>query len=147
MLDMPEKEAKQQIPVEERSLKEAFKPQEVENLVIELAKKGYLPSEIGRILRDQYGIPSVKEITGKKILQILEEHNLAPTIPEDLMYLMKRAVRTWKHLQRHPKDMVSKRGLMLIESKIKTLIKYYKRTGKLPEEFKYSRERAEMYIR
>ncbi|NPA86223.1 MAG: 30S ribosomal protein S15 [bacterium] len=134
------------VPVVELSLKE-IDAKQVEELVVELARRGYLPSDIGRILRDNYGIPDVKEVTGKKILQILEEHGLAPKIPEDLMHLMKRAVRTWKHLQRHPKDMVSKRGLILIESKIKTLIKYYKKIDRLPPEFEYSRETAEMYIR
>ena len=44
-----------------------YSPKEVEQLVIELRKKGYTTAMIGTILRDQYGIPSVKAITGKKM--------------------------------------------------------------------------------
>ena len=36
-------------------------------LVKKLSKKGYPPSKIGLVLRDSYGIPNVKAITGKKI--------------------------------------------------------------------------------
>ncbi len=117
-----------------------YTPEEVEQLVVELARRGFGPSMIGIILRDQYGIPLVKAITGKKITQILEEHGLAPKIPEDLMCLIRRAVRIRKHLEEHPKDMSAKRGLILVESKIHRLVKYYKRVGKLPPDFEYKPE-------
>ena len=104
---------------------------------VSLAKKGYPPSTIGVILRDQYGIPLVKMITGKKIVQILREHGLAPEIPEDLYNLIKRAARIRRHLEEHPKDYHSKRGLQLVESKIHRLVKYYKRKGVLPPDWKY----------
>ncbi len=114
-----------------------YSPAEVEDLVVSLAKKGYPPSTIGVILRDQYGIPLVKMITGKKIVQILREHGLAPEIPEDLYNLIKRAARIRRHLEEHPKDYHSKRGLQLVESKIHRLVKYYKRKGVLPPDWKY----------
>ena len=50
-----------------------YKDKEVERLVIKLRKDGMQSAEIGRLLRDQYGIPSVKQITGKTITKILEE--------------------------------------------------------------------------
>ena len=118
-----------------------YTPEEVEQLVIDLARKGYPPSMIGIILRDQHGIPLVKQITGKKICQILEEHGLAPEIPEDLANLIRRAIRVRRHLEEHPKDYHSKRGLMLIESKIHRLAKYYKRMGKLPPDWEYKPEK------
>ncbi len=111
--------------------------EEVEKLVVELAKKGYSPSMIGIILRDQYGVPLVKWVTGKSITEILEEHGLAPKIPEDLQALIKRAERIRRHLEEHPKDMSAKRGLLLVESKIHRLVKYYKRVGKLPPDWEY----------
>jgi len=114
-----------------------YKPEDVENLVVNLARKGYPPSMIGIILRDQYGIPLVKAITGKKITEILQEHNLAPSIPEDLNNLIKRAENIKKHLEEHPKDKSSRRGLQLIESKIWRLIKYYKDRGILQPDWKY----------
>ncbi|MEM0480822.1 MAG: 30S ribosomal protein S15 [Candidatus Aenigmatarchaeota archaeon] len=123
-----------------------YRKEEVEKLVVELAKKGYSQSMIGLILRDSYGIPSVKKITGKKISQILEENKLLPEIPEDLLNLLKRAVKLRKHLSIHKKDKHSARGLTLIESKIKALAKYYIREGKLPKDWKYDPEQAKLIV-
>jgi len=114
-----------------------YKPEDVENLVINLARRGFLPSMIGIILRDQYGIPLVKTVCGKTITEILRENNLLPSIPEDLNNLIKRAERVKRHLEEHPKDKSSKRGLQLIESKIWRLMKYYKAKGVLPKDWKY----------
>ncbi|ABL77921.1 30S ribosomal protein S15 [Thermofilum pendens] len=122
-----------------------MRPEEVEELVVSLYRKGYPPSMIGVILRDQYGIPMVKAVTGKSVLQILRERGLAPEIPEDLMNLMKRAIRVRKHLEEHPKDYHSKRGLQLIESKIHRLVKYYKREGILPPDWKYEPSKIALY--
>jgi len=121
-----------------------YTPEEVEALVVKLAKEGHPPSMIGIILRDQYGIPLVKQITGKKITQILREHGLAPEIPEDLQNLIRRAVNLRMHLEEHPKDIHSRRGLQLIESKIHRLVKYYKRVGKLPSDWKYEPEKVRL---
>lgn len=123
-----------------------YKPEEVEKLVIKLAKEGNTPSKIGIILRDQYGIPDVKQITGKKILKILKENNLVPEIPEDLLNLMKKAVKIKKHLEIHKKDHHSKRGLIITESKIKRLVDYYKRKGILPKDWIYTPEIARILV-
>ena len=117
-----------------------YTPEEVEALVVKLAREGKPPSLIGVILRDQYGIPLVKPITGKSILQILQEHNLAPRIPEDLYNLMRKAARLRRHLEKNRKDYSNKRALQIIESKIHRLSKYYKRKGILPEDWKYKYE-------
>ncbi|MDH5420151.1 MAG: 30S ribosomal protein S15, partial [Candidatus Bathyarchaeota archaeon] len=53
-----------------------YTAEEVEALVIRLAKEGHPPSKIGIILRDQHGIPLTKPITGKSISQILKEREL-----------------------------------------------------------------------
>lgn len=123
-----------------------FTREEVELLVEELAKKGYPPSMIGLILRDQYGIPLVKQITGKKVVQILEEKNLAPKIPEDLFNLIRRAANVRRHLFEHPKDKKAKRGLEEIESKIRRVAAYYKENGVLPPEWRYEPEKAELLV-
>ncbi len=122
-----------------------YSPSEVEELVVGLARKGYPPSMIGIILRDQYGVPLVKMVTGKKVVQILREHGLAPEIPEDLYNLIKRALRVRRHLEEHPKDYHSKRGLQLIESKIRRLAKYYKREGVLPPDWEYKPEKISIF--
>jgi len=123
-----------------------FTREEVEMIIEELAKKGYPPSMIGLILRDQYGIPLVRQITGKKITQILEEKSLTPKIPEDLFNLIRKAVNIRRHLSEHPRDKSAKRGLEETESKIRRLVKYYKSVGKLPPEWKYEPEKAELLV-
>jgi small subunit ribosomal protein S15 len=123
-----------------------YTPEEVEALVVELAKLGYTPSMIGIILRDQYGVPLVKSITGTKLTKILEKHGVLLPIPEDLLKLMARAVNLRRHLSEHPKDTASKKGLIEIESKIHRLVKYYKRIGKLPPDFEYDPERARLLV-
>ncbi|MBC7095668.1 30S ribosomal protein S15 [Thermococcus sp.] len=124
-----------------------YTAEEVENLVVKLRKDGHSVAMIGTILRDQYGIPSVRLITGKKITKILEENNLAPELPEDLMFLIRKAVKLRKHLEQHPKDLHSRRGLQLTESKIRRLVKYYRETGKLPANWRYDPEQAKLLVR
>jgi small subunit ribosomal protein S15 len=114
-----------------------YQPEEVEALVLKLAKEGHPPSRIGTILRDQYAIPLVKPLTGKTITQILKEAGLAPSIPEDLGNLLREAARLSAHLEKHRKDLHNKRALQLIEAKIHKLARYYKREGVLPPNWKY----------
>jgi small subunit ribosomal protein S15 len=110
---------------------------DVVTLIVDYAKKGYPPSMIGILLRDQHGIALTKAIIGKKLTQVLAEKGLAPQIPEDLANLIKKATRIRRHLEEHPKDFFSLRGLQLTESKIHRLVKYYKQKGVLPSDWKY----------
>ncbi len=121
--------------------------EEVEKYVVELAKQGYSSAMIGTILRDQYGVPDVRALTGKKITRILKEHGLLPSIPEDLLNLIRRAVRVRRHLEEHKKDMHNKVALQRIESKIKRLVKYYKRKGVLPQDWRYTPETASILVK
>ena len=123
-----------------------YTPEEIELIIEELAKKGYKPSMIGVILRDQFGIPLVKPILGKTITQVLEERGLAPKIPEDLLNLLRKAVNLRRHLEEHPKDYHAKKGLIDLESKIRRIVKYYKRVGKLPKDWEYSPETAKLLV-
>lgn len=61
---------------------------------------------------------------------------LAPQIPEDLYCLIKKAVAVRKHLERNRKDKDSKYRLILVESRIHRLARYYKRTSQLPPVWK-----------
>lgn len=123
-----------------------YKKNEVEKLVLNLAKEGKSSAEIGLILRDQFGIPLVKRITGKTITQILKENKLYPEYPEDIFNLMKQAVNLRDHLGKNKKDHTSKRGLELLESKIRRLGKYYVKQGILPEDWKYSPEKTKLLV-
>ena len=88
--------------------------------IVTFKREGKSASQIGVILRDQYGIPSVKEVTGEKITQILKRNGQAEEYPEDLMNLIRRAVNIRDHLEENPKDLHGKRGLTIIESRIRT---------------------------
>lgn len=123
-----------------------YSKEEIEEIIVKLAKKGERPSKIGVILRDQYGIPNTKLITQQRVTQILKEKGLSKEIPEDLMNLMKTAVNLEKHRATNKKDMVSKRGMQLVESKIRRLAKYYKREGILPAEWKYDLKTAKLLV-
>ncbi|KAL6752903.1 ribosomal protein S13 component of cytosolic 80S ribosome and 40S small subunit [Haematococcus lacustris] len=146
---------------------------EVTDQICKLARKGMTPSQIGVILRDSNGIPQVNSVTGSKILRILKGHGLAPEIPEDLYHLIKkicataaptaRAARTLvtdigvvtlcahavsvrKHLERSRKDKDGKFRLILVESRIHRLARYYKRARKLPPNWKYESATASTMV-
>ncbi|MFX0057993.1 MAG: 30S ribosomal protein S15 [Candidatus Hodarchaeota archaeon] len=120
--------------------------EEVESQVIKLARKGYSQSMIGTILRDSYGIPLVKVVTGKSIKQILEENDITSPLPEDLSNLVKKALNLRKHLENNHKDLESTKGLQRTESKIYRLIKYYKNKKVLAQDFKYDPEKIRTLV-
>lgn len=123
-----------------------YKDKEIEQIILKLAKEDKTASQIGIILRDSYGIPDVRIILNKKISQILKENKLNDELPEDLKALIKKELLISKHLELNKRDMAAKRGLQLTESKIHRLSKYYKKVGKLPETWRYSREQAKLLI-
>lgn len=118
----------------------SYGTKELEMLVVKLAKEGKTSAQIGLLLRDSYGIPSVKQLLSKTISQVMQEKKLAPVVPEDLTALIKRAAQIRKHREINKKDNSALRGLQFTESKIHRLAKYYKANGKLPLEWKYEAE-------
>jgi small subunit ribosomal protein S15 len=122
-----------------------YKPKEIEMLVVKLAKEGKTGSEIGLALRDTYGVPDVKSLTEKSVSEILEEKKLTPELPDDLVALMRKSIAVRKHLEANRKDEAAGRGLLLTESKIRRLIKYYKRIARLPVDWKYDASKLKMY--
>jgi len=114
-----------------------YQPEEVESFIIKLAKEGHSMSSIGTILRDQYAIPLVKPIVGKSISDVLEDAKLAPSLPEDLSNLMKKAQSLAVHLDKNKKDLHNKRNMQIIEARIHKLSRYYKREGVLAKNWKY----------
>ena len=71
---------------------------------------------------------------------------LAPEIPEDLYHLIKKAVSVRKHLERNRKDKDSKYRMILIESRIHRLSRYYKKSGMLPPVWKYEAASASALV-
>jgi small subunit ribosomal protein S15 len=115
-----------------------YTSEEVEALVVRLAREGNPSSKIGVILRDQYGIPMVKAISGKGIIEILKDNNLGPAVPEDLEALLRKAARLHTHLNRNKSDKYNKQAIHTVESRIRSLAAYYRRIGVLPEDWKYT---------
>jgi small subunit ribosomal protein S15 len=120
-------------------------PDAIEARVVELAEDGYDPSQIGMKLRDEgvtgTPIPDVKLATGKKVTEILEEHDAGKEIPEDLENLMARAIRLREHMQENPQDHQNKRALQNAESKVRRLVNYYS-GDEIDEDFTYSYDAA-----
>jgi small subunit ribosomal protein S15 len=123
------------------------KPKELEDIIGNLAKKGLSASRIGTVLRDQHGIPGARQVTKEKITRIMEKKGVRPELPETLLSLMKRAVSLRNHLEKNRKDYISQRGLELTESKIRRLVKYYKREKILPLEWRYQPEKAKLLVK
>mmetsp|Transcript_19378 Transcript_19378/g.61647 ORF Transcript_19378/g.61647 Transcript_19378/m.61647 type:complete len:152 (+) Transcript_19378:51-506(+) len=123
-----------------------IKSEDIEDHVCKLAKKGLTPSQIGVILRDSHGVAQVSSVTGAKVLRLLKRNGLAPEIPEDLYYLIKKAVAVRKHLERNRKDKDSKYRLILIESRVHRLARYYKYTRQLPPNWKYESSTASALV-
>ncbi|KAK6440406.1 ribosomal 40S subunit protein S13 [Oleoguttula sp. CCFEE 5521] len=116
-------------------------PDQVVDQICKLARKGATPSQIGVVLRDSHGVAQVKIVTGanmdegNKILRILKGNGtLLPAV----------AVR--KHLERNRKDKDSKFRLILIESRIHRLSRYYKTVGALPPTWRYESATASTLV-
>ncbi|PIN76689.1 30S ribosomal protein S15 [Candidatus Woesearchaeota archaeon CG10_big_fil_rev_8_21_14_0_10_36_11] len=124
----------------------SYKGKEVEKLVIKYAKSDKSASEIGMILRDTYGIQSVKVLTEKSVSQILAENGLAKQLPEDLLNLIKKLIAVKQHLEKNIHDKTSKRGYQLTISKIRRLVKYYKKSNKLSVDWNLDVDRLKMYL-
>ena len=118
----------------------------IEKVIVDLKKEGYSSSRIGLVLRDQYGVPDVKLVMGKRIDQIIRDNGLAPEIPEDLRNLMVKALGLRKHLAENKNDLHNKRQLQLTESKVRRLVKYYVSSGRLPAGWSYKPETAEILL-
>uniref|UniRef100_A0A8D0MDM9 Small ribosomal subunit protein uS15 n=2 Tax=Sus scrofa TaxID=9823 RepID=A0A8D0MDM9_PIG len=119
---------------------------DVKEQIYKLAKKGLTPSQIGVILRDSHGVAQVRFVTGNKILRILKSKGLAPDLPEDLYHLIKKAVAVRKHLERNRKDKDAKFRLILTESRIHRLARYYKTKRVLPPNWKYESSTASALV-
>ncbi len=124
-----------------------LKPKETAEAIMSLANQGRSASEIGMILRDQYGVPSTKALCGKRVSEIMKDQGIKQEIPEDMLNLIKRSASLRKHMFEHRKDTRAKRGYQLTVSKIRALASYYKKKGKMPMNWRYSPEIAELLVK
>ncbi|NLB01300.1 MAG: 30S ribosomal protein S15 [Methanomicrobiales archaeon] len=119
---------------------------EIEKIIVDLRKDGMSTSQIGLALRDRYAVPDVKLATGKRITEILREKGLESEIPEDLRNLMQKALGIRKHLAENKKDVHNMRQLQITESKVRRLVKYYVKSGRMPKGWTYKPETAEILL-
>lgn len=120
---------------------------EIEDLIVKFTEDGFTSAVTGLVLRDQYGVPDVRLATGKTVTQIMKDKGVMPNLPEDLSNLMRKAISLNVHLKNNRGDISNKRGLNLIEAKIRRLERYYKRMGVLPVTWKYSLANAEIMLK
>jgi small subunit ribosomal protein S15 len=69
--------------------------------------------------------------------KILKDAQLAPTIPEDLGNLLRKAENLGAHYERNRTDLHNKRALQIIEAKVHKLSRHYKDVGLLPKNWRY----------
>ncbi len=124
-----------------------YSSEEIDEIIIKLSKEGLHSAKIGLVLRDTYGIPSLKDFLDKSILDVLKANGLKPNVPEDLQNLVRSAIKLHKHVEAHPKDLHTLRGLQLQEAQIHRLSKYYRRKEVIPLTWRYSRTRATSLLR
>lgn len=120
--------------------------QQIKELIADLARKKTRLSDIGIILRDEYGIPDIKLITGKSLKETVLDMGITIDLPDDLRDLMIKALRIRDHLELNKKDMRAKRDLFVTESRIKSLASYYMRKGILPSNWRYSAQTARLLV-
>jgi small subunit ribosomal protein S15 len=85
-----------------------IKPSELEKIVIELAKKGHSPAQIGLILRDKHGIPKVR-LLGKKITKILEDAKI--DYKSEKEQITKKIENLKSHIAKNKHDYTASRSL------------------------------------
>lgn len=107
-------------------------PEELEETIVQLRNSNLDSAAIGIRLRDQYGVPSTKTVLGKKLGEILNEKGLKTDVPEDLRSIIAKYKSVSRHLQLNPADKKNLRSRSLLMSKIRRLMKYYKRKDMLP---------------
>ncbi|VVB58256.1 30S ribosomal protein S15 [Candidatus Anstonella stagnisolia] len=124
-----------------------YSAHEVEELIVKFAKEGNNPTQIGLILRDKYGVPSIENLCGKSASKILEASNLLPTYPDDLISLIRRAVKMRNHLKDNKSDKHNRVKLSHVEAKINRLVKYYRDNGRLAPYWKYDPSAAALLVK
>ncbi|MFA5061085.1 MAG: 30S ribosomal protein S15 [Candidatus Pacearchaeota archaeon] len=98
-----------------------IKEPELKKIIAELAEK-HSPSQIGLILRDQYGVPTTK-VFGKKLKKYLIELGIEKN--EDLDNAEKRVDRMKEHLKKNITDRKAKHKLQKAQSRLNKTRKYF----------------------
>ncbi len=98
-----------------------MKEPELKKTILDLSEK-YAPSQIGIILRDQYGIPTTK-VFGKKLKAYLTELGIDRN--EDLENAEKKVEKMKEHLKDNITDRKAKHKLQHAQSRLNITRKYF----------------------
>lgn len=98
-----------------------MKETELKKVIKKLSEK-HSPSQIGIILRDQYGIPTTK-IFGKKLKAYLKEVGIEKN--EDLENAEKKVKNLKEHLKNNITDRSAKHKLQHAQSRLNIIKKYF----------------------
>src|SRR4030095_6266407 len=106
-----------------------MKKAEIEDSILKMAREGVPPAKIGLTLRDQYGVANVRAQLGVSLKAFLLREKALGEYPEDLLNLIKKAVRITGHMKGAKNDVHNLVKLGHVESKIQRLVKYYSSKG------------------
>ena len=124
-----------------------LKPAELKENILKMAREGVTPAKIGIVMRDQFGVANLRAQLGMSLKAFLKKENAAGEYPEDLLNLIKKAVRMTNHIKTSKNDVTNNVKLNHVESKIQRLAKYYSSKGMLPSGWKYNRETAALLVK
>ncbi len=140
--------AKSRKPLLEKASNESgLGKEKIEELITNYAKQGLGPAQIGEKLKREHKVLYIKQATGKRLMEILNEKSLSGQVPPDMLDLMRRALRIRNHLNVNKRDTYNRVRLSRTESKIWRLAKYYIREGELPKNWRYDPQQAELLIK
>jgi len=94
---------------------------ELQKIIAELATK-HTPSQVGIILRDQYGVPSAR-VYGKKLSHFLKKAGIETR--EDMEAVEKKIERLKEHLKTNITDKKAKHKTQKAKSRLNKLKRYY----------------------
>ena len=118
-----------------------------QEVYVELPEEaGVAQDECGKLIHWLYGCRPATQAWEKHYSALLKKNGFAPEIPEDLYALIKKAVSVRKHLDRNRRDKDTKFRLILIESRIHRLARYYRKVRTLPPNWKYESATASALV-
>ena len=124
-----------------------MKKAEISEAILKMAREGMGGAKIGLVLRDQYGVPNIRAQLGMSLREFLKKEKALPEYPEDLLNLIRKAVRMAGHNKISKNDVHNQVKLNHAESKIHRLVKYYSSKGMIPANWRYDREKASLLVK
>lgn len=97
---------------------ERAKLEDIEAIVVDLAKKGNHPAKIGLILKEKYGVQKIK-LLGKKITQILKENKIS--YDNDLTFVNSKLKKIESHYSKNKQDKRAGREIVRYVAKRKKI--------------------------